>query len=71
MNITIRFYFPIYPPVPIMTRELFAERDTISQEDAMRVSVTGHRVRVTTGLREYIDRRLYFALGRFGPQSIT
>ena len=33
----------------------------------MRVSVSGHRVKVTTGLREYIDRRLYFALGRFGP----
>ena len=33
----------------------------------MRVSVSGHRVKVTAGLREYIDRRLYFALGRFGP----
>ncbi len=31
----------------------------------MRFSVSGDRVRVTTGLREYIDRRLYFALGRF------
>ena len=33
----------------------------------MRVSVSGDHVKVTTGLREYIDRRLYFALGRFGP----
>jgi len=33
----------------------------------MRFSVSGDRVKVTTGLREYIDRRLYFALGRFGP----
>jgi ribosome hibernation promoting factor len=33
----------------------------------MRFSVSGDRVKVTTALREYIDRRLYFALGRFGP----
>ncbi len=33
----------------------------------MRFSVSGDRVKVTAGLREYIDRRLYFALGRFGP----
>ena len=33
----------------------------------MRFSVSGDRVKVTTGLREYVDRRLYFALGRFGP----
>ncbi len=33
----------------------------------MRFSVSGDRVEVTPGLREYIDRRLYFALGRFGP----
>ncbi len=33
----------------------------------MRFSVSGDRVKVTPGLREYIDRRLYFALGRFGP----
>ena len=33
----------------------------------MRFSVSGDRVKVTTDLREYIDRRLYFALGRFGP----
>ena len=33
----------------------------------MRFSVSGDRIKVTTGLREYIDRRLYFALGRFGP----
>ena len=31
----------------------------------MRFSISGDRVKVTTGLREYIDRRLYFALGRF------
>jgi ribosomal subunit interface protein len=34
----------------------------------MRFSVSGDRVNVTTGLREYIDRRLYFALGRFGSK---
>ena len=33
----------------------------------MRFSVSGDRVKVTTDLREFIDRRLYFALGRFGP----
>ena len=33
----------------------------------MRFSVSGDRVEVTTDLREFIDRRLYFALGRFGP----
>ena len=33
----------------------------------MRFSVSGDRVKVTTGLREYIDRCLYFALRRFGP----
>jgi len=33
----------------------------------MRISVSGHHVKVTPDLREYIDRRLYFALGRFGP----
>ena len=33
----------------------------------MRFSVSGDRVKVTPDLREYIDRRLYFALGRFGP----
>ena len=33
----------------------------------MRFSVSGDRVKVTKGLREYIDRCLYFALGRFGP----
>ena len=33
----------------------------------MQVSVSGDRVEVTTDLREFIDRRLYFALGRFGP----
>ena len=33
----------------------------------MRFSVSGDRIKVTTGLREYIDRHLYFALGRFGP----
>lgn len=32
----------------------------------MRVSISGDRVKVTTSLREYIDRRLHFALGRFG-----
>jgi len=32
----------------------------------MRFSVSGDGVKVTTGLREYIDRHLYFALGRFG-----
>jgi len=32
----------------------------------MRFSVSGDRVEVTPSLREYIDRRLYFALGRFG-----
>ena len=31
----------------------------------MRFSISGDRVKVTTSLREYIDRRLYFALGRF------
>ncbi len=33
----------------------------------MQFSVSGDRVKVTTSLREYIDRRLHFALGRFGP----
>jgi len=33
----------------------------------MRFSVSGDRITVSTGLREYIQRRLYFALGRFGP----
>ena len=33
----------------------------------MQISVSGDRVEVTTDLREYIDRRLHFALGRFGP----
>ncbi len=33
----------------------------------MQFSVSGDRIKVTTGLREYIDRRLHFALGRFGP----
>jgi len=33
----------------------------------MQFSVSGDRVKVTTGLREFIDRRLHFALGRFGP----
>ena len=33
----------------------------------MRFSVSGDRVKVTTDLREYIERRMYFALGRFGP----
>ena len=33
----------------------------------MRFSVSGDRVQVTTDLREYIDRRLHFALGRFSP----
>ena len=34
----------------------------------MRFSVSGDRVKVTASFREYIERRLYFALGRFGPQ---
>ena len=33
----------------------------------MQFSVSGDRIKVTTNLREYIDRRLHFALGRFGP----
>jgi ribosome hibernation promoting factor len=33
----------------------------------MQFSLSGDRIRVTTSLREYIDRRLHFALGRFGP----
>ena len=33
----------------------------------MRLSVSGDRVNVGPRLREYIDRHLYFALGRFGP----
>ncbi|MFC1597769.1 HPF/RaiA family ribosome-associated protein [Planctomycetota bacterium] len=33
----------------------------------MRLSVSGDHVRVTTALRKYVDRCLYFALGRFGP----
>ncbi len=33
----------------------------------MRLSVSGDRVDVGPRLREYIDRHLYFALGRFGP----
>ncbi len=33
----------------------------------MQFSVSGDRIKVTTGLREYVDRRLHFALGRFGP----
>lgn len=33
----------------------------------MRFSVSGDRVKVTTALREYIDRCLHFALGRFAP----
>ena len=33
----------------------------------MQFSVSGDRVKVTTGLREFIDRRLHFALGRFSP----
>ena len=37
----------------------------------MRFSVSGDRVKITTGLREFIDRRLYFALGRFGPAIDT
>jgi len=37
----------------------------------MRFSVSGDRVKVTTGLREYIDRRLHFALGRFGTAIDT
>ncbi|MBN2476082.1 MAG: HPF/RaiA family ribosome-associated protein [Pirellulales bacterium] len=32
----------------------------------MRFSVSGQRVKVTTELREYIDRRFYFALARYG-----
>ncbi|NQU21253.1 MAG: HPF/RaiA family ribosome-associated protein [Candidatus Nealsonbacteria bacterium] len=32
----------------------------------MRFSVSGDRIEITTDIREYIDRRLYFALGRFG-----
>lgn len=32
----------------------------------MRFSVSGDRVEVSPSLREYIDRRLYFAFGRFG-----
>ena len=31
----------------------------------MRFSVSGDRVKVTTDFREYIDRCLYFGLGRF------
>ncbi len=34
----------------------------------MRFSVSGDRVKVTSGLREYIERRLYFTLGRFGTE---
>ena len=37
----------------------------------MRFSVSGDGVKVTTGLREYIDRRLHFALGRFGTAIDT
>jgi len=33
----------------------------------MRLSVSGDRVNVGSRLREYIDRHLHFALGRFGP----
>ena len=33
----------------------------------MRLSVSGDRVNVGPPLREYIDRHLSFALGRFGP----
>ena len=33
----------------------------------MRLSVSGDRVNVSPRLREYIDRHLHFALGRFGP----
>ena len=33
----------------------------------MQFSVSGDHVKVTPSLREYIDRRLYFALGRFSP----
>jgi len=33
----------------------------------MRFSIFGDRVKVTASLREYIDRRLHFALGRFSP----
>ena len=38
-----------------------------TRESAMRLSVSGDRVNVDPLLREYIDRHLYFALGRFGP----
>jgi len=31
----------------------------------MRFYISGDLLKVTTGLREYIDRRLHFALGRF------
>ncbi len=33
----------------------------------MRITISGDHVKVTTELHEYIDRCLYFALGRFGP----
>jgi ribosome-associated translation inhibitor RaiA len=33
----------------------------------MRISVSGDRVNVGPQPREYIDRHLYFALGRFSP----
>ena len=33
----------------------------------MRLSVSGDGLRPGTELRQYVDRRLQFALGRFGP----
>ena len=33
----------------------------------MRFSVSGDRLKVDPQLREYLDRHLHFALGRFGP----
>ena len=55
------------PPFPDNDKGTISNVSPTSQEDAMRFSVSGDRVKVTTGLREYIDRCLYFALGRFGP----
>lgn len=33
----------------------------------MQVLIRGERIKLGTELREYISRRLHFALGRFGP----
>ncbi len=38
------------------------------REAGMRVAIVGERIRVRDGLRDFIERRLWFALGRFSPE---